>query len=348
MYSHLRFVIAAALIAFGGVIAVGVPALLLAVDRPLLAQTDVSEPAASSCAQQSWLHFDRNCSQRGLPWAAARGTANAGPVEAPLEPAAEQPLTEGRQAATAPEPSAPQFSMRQLSEPQLFAPQISVPQSFTSRDTAAREVPPQESATNDAAPRTSAAKDTAPQVTAPTSNGATSGGAPSSGTTSSDATSSGPTSEGTSGYRARGSRAPRIGDSQIRTPRGRTRAAGGAERGAGNSTGADDVGTASAGRGSARRAIPGRCADSCAAREASRSRRPDRETTDERSLECRSKIRRCPARDSRELLCRRRYSAQDRHPAHLDPGRLLLLCAAITRVRPSRCAGGVSSPGSKR
>ena len=167
MYSHLRFVIAAALIAFGGMIAVGVPALLLAIDRPLLAQTDVSEPAASSCAQQSWLHFDRNCSQRGLPWTAARGTANAGPVEAPFEPAAEQPLTEGRQAATASEPSAPQFSMRQLSEPQLFAPQISVPQSFTSRDTAPREVPPPESATNDAAPRIAAAKDTAPQVTAP-------------------------------------------------------------------------------------------------------------------------------------------------------------------------------------
>ena len=167
MYSHLRFVIAAALIAFGGVIAVGVPALLLAIDRPLLAQTDVSEPPAASCAQQSWLHFDRNCSQRGLPWAAARRTANVGPVEAPLEPAADQPLTEGRQAATAPEPSAPQFSMRQLSEPQLFAPQISVPQSFTSRDTTTREVPPHESATNDAAPRTSAAKDTAPQVTAP-------------------------------------------------------------------------------------------------------------------------------------------------------------------------------------
>ena len=206
MYSHLRFVIAAALIAFGSVIAVGVPALLLAVDRPLLAQTDVSEPpAASSCAQQGWLHFDRNCSQRGLPWAAARGTANAGPVEAPLEPAADQPLTEGRQAATAPEPSAPQFSMRQLSEPQLFAPQISVPQSFTSRDTAAREVPPQESATNDAAPRTSAAKDTAPQVTAPQVNSATSGGAPSSGATSSGTTSAAPqrpTSEGTSGGRA--------------------------------------------------------------------------------------------------------------------------------------------------
>jgi hypothetical protein len=168
LYSHLRFVIAAALIAFGSVIAVGVPALLLAVDRPLLAQTDVSEPpAAASCAQQGWLHFDRNCSQRGLPWAAARRTVNAGPVEAPLESVADQPLTEGRQAATAPEPSAPQLSMRQLSEPQLFAPQISVPQSFASRDTAAREVPPQESATNDAAPQTSAAKDTAPQVAAP-------------------------------------------------------------------------------------------------------------------------------------------------------------------------------------
>jgi hypothetical protein len=165
LYSHLRFVIAAALIAFGGVIAVGVPALLLAIDRPLLAQTDVSEPPAASCAQQSWLHFDRNCSQRGLPWAAARRTANVGPVEAPLEPAADQPLTEGRQAATAPEPSAPQFSMRQLSEPQLFAPQISVPQSFTSRDTAA--VPPQESATNDPAPQTSAAKDAAPHVAVP-------------------------------------------------------------------------------------------------------------------------------------------------------------------------------------
>jgi hypothetical protein len=166
LYSHLRFVIAAALIAFGSVIAVGVPALLLVVDRPRLAQTDVSEPpAAASCAQQGWLHFDRNCSQRGLPWAAARRTANAGPVEAPLEPAADQPLTEGRQAATAPEPSAPQLSMRQLSEPQLFAPQISVPQSFTSRDTAA--VPPQESATNDPAPQTSAAKDAAPHVAVP-------------------------------------------------------------------------------------------------------------------------------------------------------------------------------------
>ena len=348
MYSHLRFVIAAALIAFGSVIAVGVPALLLAVDRPLLAQNDVSEPpAASSCGQQGWLHFDRNCSQRGLPWAAARGTANAGPVEAPLEPAADQPLTEGRQAATAPEPSAPQFSMRQLSEPQLFAPQISVPQSFTSRDTAARELPPQESATNDAAPRTAAAKDTAPQVTAPqVTQGAPSSGATSSGTPSSGATSNRPTSEGTSGGRARGSRAPRIGDPRIRTPRGRTRAAGGAERG--DSTGADEVGTASAGRGSARRAIPGRCADPCTAREASRSRGANRETTDERSLECGAEIRGSQAGNSCELLCRRRHTAQDRHPAHLDPGRLLLLCTAIARVRPSRWVGGVSSSAPKR
>ena len=191
------------------------------------------------------------------------------------------------------------------------------------------------------APRTSAAKDTAPQVTAPQvtapqaaapqvaappSGGATSGRAP-------------------AVAARRGSRAPRLGDPTIRTPRGRTRAAGGAERG--DSAGADEVGTASARRGTARRAIPGHCADPCAAREASRSRGANRETTGERSLECRAEIRRCPAGDSRELLCRRRYTAQDRHPAHLDPGRLLLLCTAIARVRPSR-GSGVSSPGSKR
>jgi len=38
LYSHLRLVIAASLIAFGSVIAVGVPALFLTVDRPLVAE----------------------------------------------------------------------------------------------------------------------------------------------------------------------------------------------------------------------------------------------------------------------------------------------------------------------
>ena len=287
----------------------------------------------------------------------------------PLEPAAEQPLTEGRQAATAPEPAGPQFSMRQLSEPQLFAPQISVPQSFTSRDTATREVPPQESATNDAAPRPSAAKDTAlrvtaPQVTAPQATApqvaapqaaAPQVAAPQAAAPQAAAPQTAAPQVVAPRSRAPGSRAPRIPrqestrqDLATRQPapaRGRTRAAGGAERGDG--TGTDEVGTASAGRRTARHTIPGRCTDPCAAPEASRARGADRETTCERSLECRAKIRRCPAGDSRELLCRRRYTAQDRHPAHLDPGRLLLLRTAIARARPSR-GSGVSSPGSKR
>ena len=105
-------VIAASLIAFGSVIAVGMPALFLTVDRPLVTRADMSDPAADpSCSQQGWLHLDRNClSRRDLPWMAGPVTTSPGPVEAPVAPAAEQPLTEGRQAATTPEPSAPQLS----------------------------------------------------------------------------------------------------------------------------------------------------------------------------------------------------------------------------------------------
>jgi hypothetical protein len=44
LYSHLRFVIAAALIAFGSVIAVGVPVLFLSVDRPLITAETADPP----------------------------------------------------------------------------------------------------------------------------------------------------------------------------------------------------------------------------------------------------------------------------------------------------------------
>jgi hypothetical protein len=44
LYSHLRLVIAASLIAFGSVIAVGVPALFLTVDRPLVTRAEMSDP----------------------------------------------------------------------------------------------------------------------------------------------------------------------------------------------------------------------------------------------------------------------------------------------------------------
>ena len=174
MYSHLRFVIAAALIAFGSVIAVGVPVLFLSVDRPLITAEMADPPADSSCTQQSWRLFDRNClSRRGLPWVVARAGSDPGTVEVPSEPdskAADQSSTDSRQAATiphepTPQPSVPQPSLHQDSE-------LSVPQSFTRRDSVPRDVTPQEptpqdSARNDTALETPAVQNVAPQKSAP-------------------------------------------------------------------------------------------------------------------------------------------------------------------------------------
>ena len=83
MYSHLRLVIAASLIAFGSVIAVGVPALFLTVDRPLVARAEISDsPGDPACRQRTWLNLDRNClSRRDLPWVAGPGRSNAGRLE---------------------------------------------------------------------------------------------------------------------------------------------------------------------------------------------------------------------------------------------------------------------------
>ncbi len=181
MYSHLRFVIAAALIAFGSVIAVGVPVLFLSVDRPLITAEMTDPPADSSCTQQSWRLFDRNClSRRGLPWVVARAGSDPGTVEVPSEPdskAAEQSSTDSRQAATIPHeptplPSVPQPSAQQDAEPQLFVPRVSVPQSFTRRDSVPRDVTsqeptPQDSARNDTALETSAVQNVAPQELTP-------------------------------------------------------------------------------------------------------------------------------------------------------------------------------------
>jgi hypothetical protein len=181
LYSHLRFVIAAALIAFGSVIAVGVPVLFLSVDRPLITAEMADQPADSSCTQQSWRLFDRNClSRRGLPWVVARAGSDPGTVEVASEPdskAAEQSSTDSRQAATIPHeptplPSAPQPSAHQDSEPQLFVPRVSVPQSFTRRDSEPRDVTPQEStpqdsARNDTALETPAVQNVVPQKLAP-------------------------------------------------------------------------------------------------------------------------------------------------------------------------------------
>jgi hypothetical protein len=132
LYSHLRFVTAASLIAFAGLIAVGVPALLLSADRqPVVARADIPDPATTSCKQQDWLNFDPSCwsrrdlSGRDMPWTAVRAAAKAGKVEvaSAAQKGAEQPSTEIQHTATVPQESVPQESVPQESVPQASVPQ---------------------------------------------------------------------------------------------------------------------------------------------------------------------------------------------------------------------------------
>ena len=103
MYSHMRFITAASFVAFGGLIGVGVPVLLVS-ERPLVAKADISDSPAAPCKQQAWLQFDRSClSKRDLPWTAGRGVSSTSTAEirAEPDPAPAQPLTESRHAAAA-------------------------------------------------------------------------------------------------------------------------------------------------------------------------------------------------------------------------------------------------------
>ena len=122
MYSHLRFVTAASLIAFGSMIGIGVLALLFsAVERPLVAMAEISDPPATPCKQQTWLHFDRNClPRRNMPWIAGRGASDVVTVEtaSAADNAAELPLTESQHTAAVPQEPAPQKSVPQEPVPQ--------------------------------------------------------------------------------------------------------------------------------------------------------------------------------------------------------------------------------------
>jgi hypothetical protein len=177
LYSHLRFVTAASLIAFGGIIAVGVPALLFsAVERPLVARAEISDSTASACKHHSWLHFDRNCVARhDLLSTAGRGASNGGTVAARSEPdkAAEQPLTENRHTATVPQDPIIQDSVTQDSATHESVPQGSVAQEFIAKEPAPRRskppefvlrgLPPQQLAEQEWVAEESAARESAPQ-----------------------------------------------------------------------------------------------------------------------------------------------------------------------------------------
>jgi hypothetical protein len=116
LYSHLRFVTAASLIAFASMIGIGVPALLLfGVERPLVARAEISDPPAAPCRQQTWLHFDRDClSRRELPWIAGRGASDAvtAEVRSAADNAPERLLTESQHTAMVPQESVPQQSVQ--------------------------------------------------------------------------------------------------------------------------------------------------------------------------------------------------------------------------------------------
>ena len=102
MYSNLRFVASATLIALASV--VGVLALYPdALEKLLVAGAEISDPPAA-CQQQDWWQLDRSClSRRGMPWVAASPESNAVAVPSATEGASEQPLTDDRSpAASAP------------------------------------------------------------------------------------------------------------------------------------------------------------------------------------------------------------------------------------------------------
>src|SRR6516165_10131159 len=77
LYSNLRFVACASLVAVASL--VGVLALFPdALEEFLVANTEISDPPAAACQQQDWWQLDRNClSRRGMPWAAASPDSNA-------------------------------------------------------------------------------------------------------------------------------------------------------------------------------------------------------------------------------------------------------------------------------
>jgi hypothetical protein len=101
LYSNLRFVASASLVALASV--VGVLALYPdALEELLVASAEISDPPAA-CQQQDWWQLDRSClSRRGMPWVAASPESNAVAVPSAVEGTPEQPLTDNQSAASAP------------------------------------------------------------------------------------------------------------------------------------------------------------------------------------------------------------------------------------------------------
>ncbi len=104
MYSNLRFVASASLVALASL--VGVLALFPdALEELVVASAETSDSPATAC-KQDWLRFDPSClSRRGMPWVARSPDSNATPSageDAPAPPLTETPapVAEERQSPT--------------------------------------------------------------------------------------------------------------------------------------------------------------------------------------------------------------------------------------------------------
>ena len=155
--SHLRFITAASLIVFGGMIGVGAVALLpTAADRTLLASAASSDLPATPC-KQSGLPFDRSClTKRDLPWTAGRGAAVTSEAPADADNAAKPPSTEGQRVATAPQAEPPQPAVVQTSVPQASPTQVPGPQASVPQAAAPQPVVPQASTPQASTPQEAA------------------------------------------------------------------------------------------------------------------------------------------------------------------------------------------------
>ena len=168
MSSHLRFITAASLIVFGGMIGVGAVALLpTAADRTLLASAASSDLPATPC-KQSGLPFDRSClTKRDLPWTAGRGAAVTTEAPADADNAAKPPSTEGQRVATAPQAEPPQPAVFQASVPQASPTQVPGPQASVPQAAAPQPVVPQASTPQASTPQASTPQASTPQASTP-------------------------------------------------------------------------------------------------------------------------------------------------------------------------------------
>jgi hypothetical protein len=166
--SHLRFITAASLIVFGGMIGVGAVALLpTAADRTLLASAASSDLPATPC-KQSGLPFDRGClTKRDLPWTAGRGAAVTSEAPPDTDNAAKPPSTEGQRVATAPQAEPPQPAVVQTSVPQASPAQVPGPQASVPQAAAPQPVVPQASTPQASTPQALTPQALSPQASTP-------------------------------------------------------------------------------------------------------------------------------------------------------------------------------------